>query len=144
MSSHSRCSRFLLFIVWDENELNSCQEVKFTFWINCYLKKKGTSPLSFIADANCWFSCARTPTWTDSSSSARRESWTSRYLLPPTSSTAWRSEQKALYPLKFHVLWLRQNQDLDNWTLLDFPLYFLICFHPPPPLPPPLPPPFRL
>lgn len=56
MSSHSRCSRFLLFIVWDENELNSCQEVKFTFWINCYLKKKGTSPLSFIADANCWFS----------------------------------------------------------------------------------------
>lgn len=38
--------------------------------------------------------CARTPTWTDSSSSARRESWTSHYLLPPTSSTAWRSEKR--------------------------------------------------
>lgn len=54
--------------------------------------------------ATCWHLtltepplCARTPTWTDSSSSARKESWTSRYLLPPTSSTAWRSV-KALHP----------------------------------------------
>lgn len=83
--------------------------------------------------------CARTPTWTDSSSSARRESWTSRYLLPPTSSTAWRSEKDALHPLTFHLLWLRQNKR-DLWllnTAAFSSVWFHIHFHPSPPLPPP-------
>lgn len=73
-----------------------------TFWTH---KRKGQKLGESIKSvATCWRLilpepplCARTPTWTDSSSSARKESWTSRYRLPPTSSTAWRSE-KALHP----------------------------------------------
>lgn len=57
--------------------------------------------------------CARTPTWIDSSSSARKESWTSRYLLPPTSSTAWRSE-KIPNPFSFIVTQTKRKTQLLN------------------------------
>lgn len=85
---------------------------------------------------------ARTPTWTDSSSSARKESWTSRYLLPPTSSTAWRSEKihsfsvtqtrrKTLLCLINAAMCAHVKQHLLSW------ISSFIYFHPSPPLPPP-------
>lgn len=97
--------------------------------------------------------CARTPIWTDSSSSARKESWTSRYLLPPTSSTAWRSE-KALNPFSITVTEMKTSASAEQsyscqtgfdllssfWCIFPSPLPpFLTCpSHPTPSPRPPL------
>lgn len=101
--------------------------VKFTFRINCLLKRNQSTK----SYCRCWLLtfmdyslCSRTPTWTDSSSSARRESWTSRYRLPPTSSTAWRSEKRHYFTAILIYCELEKNKAL---AANHFYILFMLC-----------------